>query len=131
MHFSFRSIAIPLLVVALGTFAYSMVQSSCVCTNEGHCFCLRSGEDLTNVSEAELVSLPEPAQTQYRNFLTAWKTEYELRTQEWAELYAKFHGEAHTTDENVEFNRQLASAHRDFVLLFRQRDELYRAQLGI
>ena len=132
MHLpSLKLLAVPFLVLMIGVFTYSHVQNDCVTTEDGHRFCMKQGDELDTISEAELRAMPVPVQSQYRAFLASWEADYALRTQEWAGLYANFHAAHHSEQENIEFNRELASEHRDFVLLFRDRDKTFRSQLGL
>ena len=92
---------------------------------------MQSGEALHDIREEDFRKIPEPTSSEYRNFLEAWEMEFAARSQEWASLYAAFHAQDRTEDETLEFDRQLARAYRDFLILFRDRHEKFRERLGI
>lgn len=120
-----------LIAVLIAVLLASMLRSECACTGEGDCFCMQSGEALHDVQEEDLRKIPDPEQSEYRHFLDAWEMEFAARSQEWASLYAEFHAQDRTEDETLEFDRQLARAYRDFLILFRDRHEKYRERLSI
>ena len=75
--------------------------------------------------------MQEPDRTEYRQFLQAWQNEYIERNAEWSSLYAEFHANTHTAEELHAFDKQLLDARREFVLLFRSRNQIFRANRGL
>ncbi len=132
MAYSMRHIAgILLVVVLIILLITSILRTDCACTGGGYCFCLQTGESLHTVREEDIRQIPEPAQSEYRNFLHAWETEYAMRTQEWASLYTEYHATERSEAELLEFDRQLARAYEEFLLLFRDRHAKFRERLNI